>query len=501
MFLEKAVAEVLFNLIFLIGLPCGTGERTLKLGRISAFLLLILTATLVCGQTEPNLETGFKPYGSYHGSDTDSVSLMSGNLTIHIPMGPSYPQRGGRLDKKDFLVANSKTFSIQTTVNNNGTFNYWTPGGWSPGTLASGDTLEPAISRTYIRTSENGKVVSRLASGYTLIGWDGAQHPLSVGAQAGSGVLLAAETADATGWHLDLTAADIYNVPSSGILRDREGNQYVVQFGSDGTGICNTSSNTSTTGFTSSQTICQQGAGGSQIIDGNGNVFNAVGRSDTLGHVPVFTIGSNFSGPETSDISGCVSTGGLVLTGSTTLGYPGPGGTTAVVKICYANLTLQTSFGLSGVLEYPSGFGVPPQPISVAVAILNADGSKWLLSYDSYGNITSLGLPLGGTISYQWQTVSFPGCTVTTASRAVSQRTITDNNGNSSTWKYQWLTAQANPLSTNGTFTNVVTDPEGNDSVHVFTNYGTCSFYETTTQDYQGLQSAARLLKQVAQTG
>jgi len=44
-------------------------------------------------QTNPNLEIGLKPFGSYDTSGFDSVSVTNGNLTMHIPLF-SVPQRG-----------------------------------------------------------------------------------------------------------------------------------------------------------------------------------------------------------------------------------------------------------------------------------------------------------------------------------------------------------------------------------------------------------------------
>src|SRR6202020_3074722 len=106
-----------------------------------------------------------------------------------------------------------------------------------------------------------------------------------------------------------------------------------------------------------------------------------------------------------SDTSGCVSTGGLTLTGSTTITYPGFNGASNSVKYCFATLNIETFFGVSGVLEYPNGIAPPtsgPATSNVVVSILNADGSKWVLSYDNYGNVTNMSLRAGGTISYEW---------------------------------------------------------------------------------------------------
>jgi hypothetical protein len=82
---------------------------------------------------------------------------------------------------------------------------------------------------------------------------------------------------------------------------------------------------------------------------------------------------------------------------------------------------------------------------------------------------------------------------------AVVQRTITDDQGNSYVWKYHWLVAQSNPIDNNGTYTNVVTDPLNNDTVHVFTDLKG-EFYETRTQVYQGSYTAGTLLKQIDTT-
>src|SRR6185437_10212478 len=135
--------------------------------------------------------------------------------------------------------------------------------------------------------------------------------------------------------------------------------------------------------------------------------------------------------------------------------------------------------------------------VPLIASIVLPDGSSWTFNYDLYGNPVYISLPLGGSISYQWATIAFPVLgTFTPVSRAVTQRTITDNNGHSYVWKYQWLVSQNNPTGANGTFTNVVTDPLGNDTTHVFTNY-LSSFYETSTITYRGAYTSGQPVKQV----
>jgi len=48
----------------------------------------------VWAQIQPHFENGFKPYGSYDGTHLDSINLMNGNLMLHAPLLPDYPQRG-----------------------------------------------------------------------------------------------------------------------------------------------------------------------------------------------------------------------------------------------------------------------------------------------------------------------------------------------------------------------------------------------------------------------
>jgi hypothetical protein len=73
----------------------GKPPSVLVAGLLCALLLLSLPAF---SQDPPNLENGYKSYGSYDGTNLDTVNLLNGNLTVHIPLPFYYPQRGGRLD-------------------------------------------------------------------------------------------------------------------------------------------------------------------------------------------------------------------------------------------------------------------------------------------------------------------------------------------------------------------------------------------------------------------
>src|SRR5581483_901280 len=75
------------------------------------FFLAVLAAAPCLAQTSPNLEQGFKPYGSYQGGNIDSVSLTNGNVILHIPI-VSYPQRGGKLRLNFMALYNNKGWTV-----------------------------------------------------------------------------------------------------------------------------------------------------------------------------------------------------------------------------------------------------------------------------------------------------------------------------------------------------------------------------------------------------
>lgn len=101
----------------------------------------------------------------------------------------------------------------------------------------------------------------------------------------------------------------------------------------------------------------------------------------------------------------------------------------------------------------------------------------------NYGNVTQIGLPTGGTISYAYGMYSLCGDSpiITPVSRGIISRTVNANDG-------------TGPHTTSFNY-GAVTDPLGNTTVHTFTNLGgSCSAYETQAQFYS---SSGQLLKTV----
>src|SRR6266568_4020976 len=63
-------------------------------------------------QMAPNLENGFKNWGSYEGGSLDTVNNLNGNQMLHAPVAPGYTQRGGLGSVQYLLYQTSKMFQV-----------------------------------------------------------------------------------------------------------------------------------------------------------------------------------------------------------------------------------------------------------------------------------------------------------------------------------------------------------------------------------------------------
>jgi RHS repeat-associated protein len=483
---------------------------------VAVALVLACASISAMAQTQPNLENGFKHWGSYDSSRVDTVNLQNGGLILHAPLTGSYPQRG-KFGLQDVLLFNSKTWQVlckDTEVS--GTLCGWYKGG-------TGAVLQRSIDLNVQRTIDvyySGTGTSYSASGYSLTSADGAAHQL-VPTVVANGINMEYESLDTSGYHLVLSGSDGSGVPNTATVTDRNGNQYVAVFDlprscgalpynpplpyagrspNGGGGYAPMVDDTPR-----GDQYCPQIANVQQAIDSNGNVMglydpNSITSADTLGRVLPLQ-----SGAITSDYSGCVSAN--PTTNAWLLNYSAADGSNRQMKLCVAPTPLNTAFNLSGVAEAGAGPSLGPgqdllqasNALPAMNTIILADGTKWVFTYDGYQEITSVSLPTGGSIHYTWTTISqVNGCSMqTTMSRAVASRTLDDGQGHTSQWTYTWGAV------VNNTITNKVNDPLGNDTVHVFTavdGAGGCAFYETNTRYYQGAQDPAHQLQQVDTT-
>jgi len=207
-------------------------------------MLVVCGAAPVWAQTQTNLEKGFKPYGSYDGTHLDSINLMNGNLTLHAPLLPDYPQRG-KFSLQDILLFNSKTWQVNCWFDRNDPTSYqcqWFGGG-------TGVTLQRSVDMSLQRMDESynsGTGIQDFTSlNYTLITPDGASHQLVVleygtPHQYETASPQEMETMDTTGYHVTMSGTDSNGVPNIATITDRKGNQFVANFQpfGGGGGLC-----------------------------------------------------------------------------------------------------------------------------------------------------------------------------------------------------------------------------------------------------------------------
>jgi len=195
--------------------------------RLSLFLFSLLLVIRADAQTQPNIENGFKAYGSYDVSKIDTVNLSNGGLTIHIPLPFSYPQRGGKLDDSYFLVSNSKHWQVQYFSNSNGINYYWDYGNgpYAKYTVPLGPYLTGTfplfLYRTLTTEVDSANSVSEWDSGYYLQSWDGSVHQLF---DTSAGARISFESSDTSGYRLVGSNPDSYGTSTTFVVTDRNGN-------------------------------------------------------------------------------------------------------------------------------------------------------------------------------------------------------------------------------------------------------------------------------------
>lgn len=458
----------------------------MKSGRPLVLPGLILQAFLavnLLGQANVNEEQGLKPYDSWHGGDLDTVSLTNGGLVLHIPL-VSFPQRGNL----------PLTFSIYSNTKNWQELNYCIPDPPNP-MNCSNTRWEPLPRGGLFPVTPNGQVAN---PNYSV---DGAYVASSLDY-----------------WFQSFSQAepiDPNNPPNQTYydwlqaIVSPDGNAHVLASFSGGTtsGPAYPLRSFDTTGilfdgtnlmvpngtrfsFSNGRTPQANNTAASAITDANGNlitVSNSNGSfTDTLGRVIPAPPGTS-----TSDLSNCPAGAASARVWN----VPGPNGGTRTFKFCYSNVTVYTNFSLGdSSSEYPS----TTTPLLSAVVL--PDLTSWTFAYDNYSDITRLGFPTGGSITYTYAIAPFSN-TLTGGSMVVTSRTVDANDGTGGhKWSYK-ISGQyiGNPSVWSGTI--VVTSPDGNDTVHTIgspvSNYY-ATVYDLQVQYYQGSQGSGTPLKTVA---
>jgi RHS repeat-associated protein len=439
----------------------------MKSAKLWALLGVLLAGSVpVLAQTNVNEERGLKPYDSFQGGDLDSISMTNGGLVLHIPL-VSFPQRGS-LDLSFSVYANAKQWYLR--VNPVECANQFDPNGCTPVWVPIRRGMQPQfggvpVEGAYVTSSldwlpdnECNVDPGNPDNGFTATyNWsasisapDGNAHQFGSGSSTSFCPTPPYRALDATG---------IFQPDANNIVMP------------DGTRFDFSSSN------------------GLIVTDANGNRITTNNTSwtytDTLGRVvPLPPLAT------TTDVSTCPAG----TASAKVWGVPGLSGGTRTFKLCYSNISIYTNFGQGGI-EYG------PLNNLLLTAIVEPDLTMWTFSYDHYGDITRMGFPTGGSISYTYAIGPQTCGADTPISLSVTSRTVDANDGTGGhTWSYAYA-GHYTPGSGSYSGTTTVTSPDGNDTVHTITTPVTgagCSFYDTQVQYYQGNHVGGTLLKTAA---
>jgi hypothetical protein len=170
-------------------------------------IVIFVLSSMLFAQTPLNLENGFKPYGSYEGSNMDTVNLLNGSLMMHIPVYPDAPQRGGKIDLNYILYESTARWVPNCTP-----FCTWKP-------LIAGYSFEIPWEVTAQRAvdidSTSGQTIYT-GGPYTVVTGDGATHALFAvpGSADASGQYTQYRTVDGKDLHAAIKQSRSYVGPA-----------------------------------------------------------------------------------------------------------------------------------------------------------------------------------------------------------------------------------------------------------------------------------------------
>jgi RHS repeat-associated protein len=452
-----------------------------------AFMLAPAAHAQYPGYVSTNSDTGFPSYGAYVSSGIDTVNLMSGGLSLRIPI---LSRKGRGVDYELHLSYESKTWVMNTSVLNYPPGTYTTSYNWyhnSPGWVV-GDNIASSVSyveQTYTldpgcptQGSQGPQLFVR--SNWVYNSPDGSMHMLPLRKNypyVGPAYCSQNQFVENYVAHTDDGHVKV-DITNDGLT--------------DHTGINITRANGS-----------QGGAWASFVLkDTNGN--SCCGSSsgwvtDTLGR-PLYkyrTISSTEYAYDYYDSSGTVRS---IIVDTTTL-------------------TLNPSFPTTSYSQYRIVYQPQGAQISVISKITLPNGLAYTFSYidpatgqqNLFGEVMKITLPTGGYVRYKWTTIAQydpgpadpsptgSGYVVNVDSRRVSDRYVSEDgtSGSEKHWAYDYT----NSLGV------VVTDPLGNKEIHLTlqTSGTTCAVSGTTNLnpppvDYgvEYMDPSGKILKKVS---
>ena len=472
---------------------------------IFAFLSLVTSVSIISeAQVTADVAQGQSPYGVYQVGNIDSVNVVNGNLSLHIPL-LSYPQRGKDLRMDFYIFANDKKWyigNLQDVQQANGQ-SYW-EGQWMGPVVQNQPT--PVMVGAYVARDQDvvqgqdvntqSSTVGQTYNEYTVTTNFYGQYVLEAsGAKHYVGDY---ETQSCTAVGGNAQCPTVYNNYGA-TYPATDGTNWTP--GRDPNGI--------TYGIVNNNKTTETDTNGNQVVT------SPTGWTDTIGRsVPGSQSGPGagyqpFVSPVT--VPGVPGSSSSCPSGTSSARQwvvPAHDSSSQTYYLCYSNFSYQTAFNVSAALNSPiyavaetSSTSQGYSPALLLSAVVLPNGTSYTFSYDQYLSLTKVTLPTGGSLVYTWQNIPFYGYSgsATPVSRAVKTRTLNPGNGQpSETWTYHWyVTFSYTTLggvsvpSVQYPVWAVVTDPAGNDEEHQLggaDDSGTMfsQLVETKVQNYVG---------------
>jgi len=416
------------------------------------FLLLafLLSPVVTLCQYAPS-EQGINPGQDYIHSPIDSVNTTNGNLVVHIPL-ISYKQRGTLPDFTLDLRYNGKSWS-RLTVYGDGGPECIPP----PGIQACDVWLFDGYGMQVVR----GNTLTPFSQEFPSPYGPGLPQPYFL-----NGV---ADDSGARHNYYSTQAAAPYNIRTmdgSGVMGVTVYQNAPVGKALDSKGVLHsdvTYGDLADDGFFDTWT------------DPDGNtVVPVVVNGYSLDHW-VDSVGRNIPAPPGGNRSPYD-----FPVGCTTYQYPSTNGGTAPYIFCYQQYTATSAFG-DTLDSHVSDFSWSTSMLS---SVTLPNGTSYTFNYNNWGDLSQITLPQGGTISYQWKTITYGDTDHYTVERVIQSRTVNANDGTpAQVWNYDFE-AGSDPVDF---FPLTVTDPLGNQS----------TYWPGQDIHYQGTVSAGNILSTV----
>lgn len=376
-----------------------------------------------------NNRTGDIPYSDQLGSNFEHIDLATGNLVVTVPI-VNVPGRGMSfnyslrydaafwttylnstqyywgVEVRNWLVSAGLgwTSNQPYLTSHTGQMSCYTGNMGSPGPTAQGSRLDSVIF-----TDSNGS-----------------KHTLLVNSQSNG----------------ECTAGSYNFNNASGPSTGQDGYFGSANSVTDPNGIVYAVGGTSGGG---GRTVNDNFLNMAKMTDIHGNTQTVTpGGTDTVGRVP---------------LTQQVSSNQIVYT------VRDSNGNSQNYTVNLTNISLNTAFHAT---KFGNSVREASGTRSVIASIILPNGQSYGFAYDSYGDITQMSLPTGGTVSYGWSNMTLPDGSVI---RHVTSRTVNDGQ-TSATWNIGYL--YANSSNAYGDWSDTVTvttpqDPQGVSHQSVYT--------------------------------